>query len=128
MKKKQKKNISLYSETTPRNVLKKVYKEVRWLSTWNIFVRFEELRTSQRVSVHNTHTRAHNIQDSLIQEFTLKKKGTVTALGALGSIFVVWAPMDQAVCITSTSTLSPGINSEIVTLLSSWWNKENYTV
>ena len=84
----KKKNISLYSE-------KKVYEEVRWLRTWNIFVRFEKLRTSQRVLVHNTHTRAHNIQDSLIQEFTLEKKGTVTALGALGSIFVLWAPMEQ---------------------------------
>ena len=91
----EKKNISLYSETAPRNVLEKVYEEVRWLRTWNIFVRFEKLRTSQRVSVHNTHTRAHNIQDSLIQEFTLEKKGTVTARGALVSIFVLWAPMEQ---------------------------------
>ena len=49
----KKKKISLYSETAPRNVLEKVYEEVRLLRTWNIFVRFEKLRTSQRVSLKN---------------------------------------------------------------------------
>lgn len=29
----EKKKISLYSETAPRNVLEKVYEEVRWLRT-----------------------------------------------------------------------------------------------